>query len=110
MTITSDIDSVRQLALDYLWMHNADWTTMAETGGPPIMVSGDGVRVTDAEGNIWIDAHGGVRIRQCWLWTRCDSRRHARPNAATDLLPAGHHHSPIDSPRGEVRGTRPRRA
>ena len=59
MTITSDIDSVRQLALDHLWMHNADWTTMAETGGPPIMVSGDGVRVTDAEGNIWIDAHGG---------------------------------------------------
>ena len=59
MTIASDIDSVRQLALDHLWMHNADWTTMAETGGPPIMVSGDGVRVTDAEGNIWIDAHGG---------------------------------------------------
>ena len=59
MTIASDIDSVRQLALDHLWMHNADWTTMAETGGPPIMVSGDGVRVTDADGNVWIDAHGG---------------------------------------------------
>ncbi len=59
MTITSDIDSVRQSALDHLWMHNADWTTMAETGGPPIMVSGDGVRVTDAEGKVWIDAHGG---------------------------------------------------
>ena len=59
MTTTSDIDSVRQLALDHLWMHNADWTTMAETGGPPIMVSGDGVRVADAEGNVWIDAHGG---------------------------------------------------
>ena len=59
MTIASDIDSIRQSALDHLWMHNADWTTMAETGGPPIMVSGDGVRVTDAEGNVWIDAHGG---------------------------------------------------
>ena len=59
MTITSDLDSVRQSALDHLWMHNADWTTMAEEGGPPIMVSGDGVRVTDAEGNVWIDAHGG---------------------------------------------------
>ncbi len=59
MTITSDIDSVRQSALDHLWMHNADWTTMAEEGGPPIMVSGDGVRVTDSEGNVWIDAHGG---------------------------------------------------
>ncbi len=59
MTIASDIESARQSALDHLWMHNSDWTTMAETGGPPIMVSGDGVRVTDAEGNVWIDAHGG---------------------------------------------------
>lgn len=59
MTTTNEVDSVRQAALDHLWMHNADWTTMAEEGGPPIMVSGDGVRVTDAEGNVWIDAHGG---------------------------------------------------
>ena len=59
MTITGDIDITRQSALDHLWMHNADWTTMAESGGPPIMVSGDGVRVTDSDGNVWIDAHGG---------------------------------------------------
>lgn len=59
MTTISDVDSVRQAALDHLWMHNADWTTMAEEGGPPIMVSGEGVRVRDAEGNVWIDAHGG---------------------------------------------------
>ena len=59
MTTISEVDSVRQAALDHLWMHNADWTTMAEEGGPSIMVSGDGVRVTDAEGNVWIDAHGG---------------------------------------------------
>ncbi len=54
-----DTAAVRQDALDHLWMHNADWTTMAEEGGPPIMVSGDGVRVTDSDGNTWIDAHGG---------------------------------------------------
>lgn len=59
MTTISEVNSVRQAALDHLWMHNSDWTTMAEEGGPPIMVSGDGVRVTDAEGNVWIDAHGG---------------------------------------------------
>ena len=59
MTTTNDTNAIRQAALDHLWMHNADWTTMAEEGGPPIMVSGDGVRVTDAEGNVWIDAHGG---------------------------------------------------
>lgn len=59
MTTISEVNSVRQAALDHLWMHNSDWTTMAEEGGPPIMVSGDGVRVTDAEGEVWIDAHGG---------------------------------------------------
>ncbi len=59
MVMTNDIESVRQMALDHLWMHNADWTTMAEEGGPPIITSGDGVRVTDAEGKVWIDAHGG---------------------------------------------------
>lgn len=58
-TIAADAQSVRQAALDHLWMHNADWTALAEAGGPPIMVSGAGIRVTDAEGSVWIDAHGG---------------------------------------------------
>ena len=57
--IVADAQSVRQAALDHLWMHNADWTALAEVGGPPIMVSGAGIRVTDAEGSVWIDAHGG---------------------------------------------------
>lgn len=55
----TDAQSVKQAALDHLWMHNADWTALAEEGGPPIMVSGAGARVTAADGNIWIDAHGG---------------------------------------------------
>ena len=59
MVTATDTNEIRQAALDHLWMHNADWVTMAEEGGPPIMIAGDGVRVTDAEGNVWIDAHGG---------------------------------------------------
>ncbi len=59
MVTATETNEIRQAALDHLWMHNADWVTMAEEGGPPIMTSGDGVRVTDAEGNVWIDAHGG---------------------------------------------------
>ena len=59
MVTSVNTNEIRQAALDHLWMHNADWTTMAEEGGPPIRVSGDGVRVTDAEGNVWSDAHGG---------------------------------------------------
>ena len=59
MVTTTDANAIRQAALDHLWMHNADWVTMAEEGGPAIMLKGDGVRVTDAEGDTWIDAHGG---------------------------------------------------
>ena len=40
-------------------MHNADWTEMAETGEPIVMVAGKGVRVTDSTGKTWLDAHGG---------------------------------------------------
>lgn len=59
MANISEMESVRRDALAHLWMHNADWATMAEEGGPPIMVEGNGVRVTDSEGRVWIDAHGG---------------------------------------------------
>jgi adenosylmethionine-8-amino-7-oxononanoate aminotransferase len=40
-------------------MHSRDWVQMAEEGGPPIMVEGHGVRVTDSEGNSFIDCNGG---------------------------------------------------
>lgn len=59
MVNISEMESVRRDALAHLWMHNADWATMAEEGGPAIMVEGKGVRVTDSEGRVWIDAHGG---------------------------------------------------
>jgi adenosylmethionine-8-amino-7-oxononanoate aminotransferase len=40
-------------------MHNNDWVQMAEEGGPPIIVEGKGIRVTDTEGKSWIDVNGG---------------------------------------------------
>jgi adenosylmethionine-8-amino-7-oxononanoate aminotransferase len=40
-------------------MHNRDWTQMAEDGDPMIAVEGKGVRITDSEGNSWIDVNGG---------------------------------------------------
>ena len=45
-----DTEALRRSAFEHYWMHNADWVQVAEEGGPPIMVSGDGVRVTDSEG------------------------------------------------------------
>ncbi len=52
-------DEIRNMALQYQWMHNADWTQMAETGEPLVMVKGEGVRVTDSTGKTWLDVHGG---------------------------------------------------
>ena len=49
----------RQAALDHLWMHNRSWASDAESGRPPIITSGNGIHVTDAEGREWIDVNGG---------------------------------------------------
>jgi adenosylmethionine-8-amino-7-oxononanoate aminotransferase len=52
-------EALRRLALQHLWMHNADWEQMDVDGEPLIVVGGQGLRVTDAEGNQWIDVNGG---------------------------------------------------
>ncbi len=54
-----DTEAIRQSALQYQWFHNKDWTQMAETGDPLVIVEGKGIRVTDSLGNTWIDACGG---------------------------------------------------
>ena len=59
MVSVQDTETLRSAALEHLWMHNRDWVQMAEEGGPTIMVEGKGVRVTDTEGNTWIDVDGG---------------------------------------------------
>lgn len=40
-------------------MPNADWAQMRLDDEPLIIVGGQGVRVTDSEGNRWIDVNGG---------------------------------------------------
>ena len=57
--MTTHTDEIRKMSLQYQWMHNADWTQMAETGEPLVMVKGEGVRVTDSTGKTWLDVHGG---------------------------------------------------
>ena len=59
MTAATETETLRQSALRYLWVHNRDWVEMAESGGPSVIVSGQGVRVTDSEGRSWIDVNGG---------------------------------------------------
>ena len=59
MSSASDSERLRRMALDHLWMHNADWVQMNRDGEPLIIVEGNGVRVTDADGNSWFDVNGG---------------------------------------------------
>ena len=60
MTVmTYETEELRQTSLRYQWMHNRDWTQMAEEGEPVVMVEGKGVRVTDSTGRTWIDCFGG---------------------------------------------------
>ncbi len=59
MALKVDTDALRRDSYRYLWMHNRDWTQMAEEGEPMIAVEGDGVRITDSEGQSWIDVNGG---------------------------------------------------
>ena len=59
MTTVTEGEALRLSSLEHLWMHNQDWTQMAEEGDPVVMMEGRGVRVTDSSGKTWIDANAG---------------------------------------------------
>ena len=59
MAVGPETQDLKDLANRHLWMHSADWTQMAERGGPLIAVEGKGIRITDSDGNSWIDVNGG---------------------------------------------------
>lgn len=59
MVAVLDTEILRTKALKHLWMHNTGWEHQAETGRPSVVSTGDGIRVTDSEGNTWIDVNGG---------------------------------------------------
>ncbi len=59
MVSSYDTEAIRQSSLQYQWMHNQDWTQMAEEGRPNVMVEGHGLRVTDSTGKTWLDVNGG---------------------------------------------------
>ena len=55
-----DAEALRQTALDHLWMPFTQSRSYAELGGPPILVSGEGVRVTDVNGKTYLDGIGAM--------------------------------------------------
>ena len=54
-----DANNLRRLALEHLWMHNADWSQMTKLGEPLVIVEGEGLQVKDMDGKTWIDVNGG---------------------------------------------------
>jgi putrescine aminotransferase len=54
---------LRQAVLDHMHVGMTNQTLLAEEGGPLIMASGDGIYVTDIEGNRYIDGISGMYFR-----------------------------------------------
>ena len=54
-----DTKSIRNSALKHQWVQNKDWTQMAEEGDPPVIIEGNGIKVTDSDGREWIDVSTG---------------------------------------------------
>jgi adenosylmethionine-8-amino-7-oxononanoate aminotransferase len=52
---------LRAAALDHVWLHSGyAWDEAAEEGGLRVMASGSGCRLTDAEGNEYLDFASGL--------------------------------------------------
>lgn len=54
-----DTEHLRDSALKHLWMPHKDWHQMSDSGEPMIIVSGEGIRLTDSEGKSWVDVNAG---------------------------------------------------
>ena len=55
-----DFGDLKQAAMDHLWMPFSQYNDLLSKGGPTIIVEGDGIRMTDSDGNTYIDAVGGL--------------------------------------------------
>lgn len=57
---TSNSAALRQTAMDHLWMPFTQSPSFIDDDGPPILVQGDGVRVTDIDGQTYLDGIGAM--------------------------------------------------
>ena len=55
--------SLRQQALDHMFIQMFNTVQMAEEGGPLIIDSANGIYITDTEGNTYIDGISGMYFR-----------------------------------------------
>ena len=63
MTSATSLKELQDSALEHLWVYLREPSDMAEKGEPTVYVSGEGVRVTDAQGNTSIDAMSGLWLK-----------------------------------------------
>ena len=63
MTTGTSLKELQDSALEHLWVYLREPSDMAEKGEPTVYVSGEGVRVTDAQGNTSIDAMSGLWLK-----------------------------------------------
>ena len=63
MTSPATLKELQDSALEHLWVYLREPSDMAEKGEPTVYVSGEGVRVTDSEGNTSIDAMSGLWLK-----------------------------------------------
>ena len=63
MTTSASLKELQDSALEHLWVYLREPSDMAEKGEPTVYVSGEGVRVTDAQGNTSIDGMSGLWLK-----------------------------------------------
>ncbi len=59
----SSLQQLRESALEHLWVYLREPSDMAEQGEPNVFVSGEGVHVTNAEGETFIDGMSGLWLK-----------------------------------------------
>ena len=63
MTSATNLKELQDSALEHLWVYLREPSDMAEKGEPVVYVSGEGVHVTDAQGNTSIDGMSGLWLK-----------------------------------------------
>ena len=63
MTSAANLKELQDSALEHLWVYLREPSDMAEKGEPTVFESGEGVRVTDVQGNTYIDAMSGLWLK-----------------------------------------------
>jgi len=57
-----DLDSLHRAARDHVWVHTANWRTLAQRDGLKVFVKGEGVWLTDSHGKRYLDGLSGLWV------------------------------------------------